>query len=132
MNEKSLWRGVLIVVLCVALATPANASTDLQANARNIVIGIVAVAAGIVVITILVIHYSKKQTITGCVNSAGSGMTVTDEKDKLVYALSGNTAGVKPGDRMKLQGKKLKAAGAGATPVWETTEIKKDLGVCRP
>jgi len=132
MNEKSLWRGVLIVVLCVALATPANASTDLQSNARNIVIGIVAVAAGIVVITILVIHHSKKQTITGCVNSAGSGMTVTDEKDKLVYALSGNTAGVKPGDRMKLQGKKLKAAGAGETPVWETTGIKKDLGVCRP
>ena len=132
MNEKSLWRGVLIVVLCVALATPANASTDLQSNARNIVIGIVAVAAGIVVITILVIHHSKKQTITGCVNSAGSGMTVTDEKDKLVYALSGNTAGVKPGDRMKLQGKKLKAAGAGQTPVWQTTEIKKDLGVCRP
>jgi len=132
MNAKSLWRGVLIVVLCVALATPAKASTDLQANSRNIVIGIVAVAAGIVVITILAIHYSKKQTITGCVSSAGSGLTLTDEKDRQAYALSGNTEGVKPGDRMKLQGKKLKAAGTSETPVWETTGIKKDLGMCRP
>jgi hypothetical protein len=132
MIEKSPWRGVLIGVLCLMLAAPANASTDLQSNARNIIVGVVAAAAAVVVITILAIHYSKKQTITGCVSSAGSGMTVTDEKDKLVYALSGNTEGVKPGDRMKLQGKKLKAAGTSETPVWETTGIKKDLGMCRP
>jgi hypothetical protein len=90
MTQKSLWRGGLIVVLCVALATPATASTNLQSNARNIIIGVVAAAAGVVVIAVLVIHYSKKQTITGCVNSSGSGMTVTDEKNKQVYTLSGD------------------------------------------
>jgi len=132
MNEKSLWRGVLIVVLCVALAAPASASTNLQSNARNIVIGVVAAAAAVVIIAVLVIHHSKKQTITGCVNSAASGMTVTDENGKQVYALSGNTAGVKPGNRVKLQGKKLKAAGAGETPVWVATGVNKDFGVCQP
>jgi hypothetical protein len=131
MTEKSLWRGILIVVLCMALATPATAGT-LDNNARNIVIGVVAAAAGVVVIAVLVVHYStKKRAITGCVNSAGSGMTIADEKDRQVYALSGNTAGVKAGDRMKLQGKKVKTKGTGEIPIWETTEIKKDLGVCR-
>ena len=42
----------------------------------------------------------KKRTITGCVTSGQNGMTVTDEKDKQVYALSGDTTGIKPGDRV--------------------------------
>jgi hypothetical protein len=132
LHTQNLWRGVLIVVLCVALATPATASTNLQSNARNIIIGVVAAAAGVVVIAVLVIHYSKKQTITGCVNSAGSGMTVTDEKDKQTYTLSGNTTGIKSGDRMKLQGKKAKSKGADKTPVWEAKAVTKDFGVCQP
>jgi hypothetical protein len=63
----------------------------------------------VAVVIIVTVYYSaKKRSITGCVASAGDGMSVTDEKDKRVYVLSGNTAGVKPGDRMKLQGKKVK------------------------
>ena len=59
-------------------------------------------------------------------------MTITDEKDKQVYALSGNTAGIKPGDRMKLQGKKVKSKGADKTLVWEAKAVPKDFGVCEP
>ena len=71
-------------------------------------IGIVAVTAAIaVVVTIVVIHYSKKRTITGCVDSGANGMTITDERDQRVYVLSGNTAGVTPGDRTKFQGQKV-------------------------
>lgn len=106
MPQKSFWRSVLIAVICVSLATPARA--DLNSDARNIVIGIVAVTAAIaVVVTIVVIHYSKKRTITGCVDSGANGMTITDERDQRVYVLSGNTAGVTPGDRTKFQGQKV-------------------------
>jgi hypothetical protein len=59
-------------------------------------------------------------------------MTVTDEKDKQIYALSGNTTGIKPGDRMKLQGKKVKSKGADHTVVWEAKAVAKDFGVCQP
>jgi hypothetical protein len=59
-------------------------------------------------------------------------MTVTDEKDRLVYTLSGNTSGIKPGDRMKLRDKRAKAKGADKTLVWEATEVAKDFGVCQP
>jgi hypothetical protein len=59
-------------------------------------------------------------------------MTITDEKDKQVYALSGNTAGIKPGDRMKLQGKKVKSKVAEKTLVWEAKAVAKDFGVSEP
>jgi hypothetical protein len=37
-------------------------------------------------------------------------MSVTDERDKQVYVLSGNTEDIKPGDRVTLQGKKKSEA----------------------
>lgn len=59
-------------------------------------------------------------------------MTVTDDKDKQIYALSGNTTGIKPGDRMRLQGKKVKSNGADKTLVWEAKAVTKDFGACQP
>jgi hypothetical protein len=97
------------------------------------VIGIVAVAAAVVVITVVVVHEStKKKAITGCVNSGDNGMSVTDEKDKRIYTLSGNSAGIKPGDRVTLQGKKVKAKGANAPLAWEVNKVTKDFGACQP
>jgi hypothetical protein len=81
---------------------------------------------------IVAIHYSKKRSITGCVAAAGSGMTISDEKGMRIYALASDTAGAKPGDRMKLKGKKAKHRGSDAVPVWEATAVSKDLGVCQP
>jgi hypothetical protein len=58
-------------------------------------------------------------------------MTMADEKDKRVYILSGDTTGVRPGQRMTLQGKKLNA-NADHTLTWGTKKMIKDLGVCQP
>jgi hypothetical protein len=134
MIGKFLWRGVLGVALCVALAIPAQAQQDSLNNlARNTVIGIVAVAAALVVITVVVVHESrKKRAVTGCVTSGDSGMSVTDEKDKRIYALSGNTAGIKPGDRVSLQGKRVKPKGANAPLAWDVNKETKDFGACQP
>jgi len=132
MTPKCLWSGILIIALSVALATPARAD-QLNNDARNIVIGIVAVTATVaVLITVLVLHRPKNRAITGCVASGENGMTVTDARDRQVYALSGNTTGIKPGDRMTLQGKKRKANGPDKTVTWETTQVVKDYGVCQP
>jgi hypothetical protein len=131
MTSTYLWRTVLIVALTVVLITPVRAD-KFQTVGDEIVIGIVAVGAGLVVATVLIIHYSKKRTITGCVKSSDNGMTVTDEKDKQIFALAGNTAGIKPGDRMKLRGKKVKAKNHEQAVVWEVGELSRDLGVCQP
>jgi negative regulator of sigma E activity len=97
------------------------------------IVGAVAAAAAVVVVAVfLTVHYSKKRTITGCVNSGPNGTTVTDEKDNQIYALSSNTAGIKPGDRMKLHGKRVKSKGPDKKLVWETKSVAKDYGVCQP
>ncbi len=59
-------------------------------------------------------------------------MTITDEEDKKTYALSGDTTGIKSGDRLKLLGKKVKPKGLDKTRVWEAKEVLKDFGTCLP
>ena len=59
-------------------------------------------------------------------------VSVTDEKDKRSYALSGNTADIKAGDRVTLQGKRIKPKHAGKPVAWETKTISKDFGTCQP
>jgi hypothetical protein len=131
--QNCVWRGVLIIVLSVVLATPAEAQSGKIVNTGQIVAAIVGVAAALVVVTVVIIHESsKKRTITGCVNSEENGMSVTDEKDKRIYALSGNTAGIKPGDRITLQGKKVRPKGSDKTLVWEAKRVTKDFGACQP
>jgi hypothetical protein len=131
-TQKFFWRGVLIVALCVALAIPTRADT-LSNDARNGIIGIVAVSAALVVITVVIVHESrKKRTVTGCVTSGANGMSVTDEKDKRIYALSGNTSDIKPGDRVTLHGKKVNPKDANAPLAWEVNKETKDFGACRP
>src|ERR1039458_4484583 len=123
--------GVLIIALSLVLM-PAEAQNSGKIVSNGTIDGvIVGVAAGVAVIAIVAIHYSKKRTITGCVNSGGNGLTVTDEKDKQTYALSGDTTGIKPGDRMRVQGKKVKSS--PDKPIeWEARKATKDFGVCRP
>jgi len=123
---------LLIIALSLVLATPARAD-KLGTDGDEIVIGIVAITAVLaVVITVLAVHYSKKRSITGCVASVGEAMTITDENDKKFYALSGNTTGVKPGDRIKLKGRKIKSTGPDKMLGWEATDVAKDFGVCQP
>lgn len=131
MIQRSFGRAVLVVVLFTVLATPARA--DLKSQVNNGILAGVAVAAAVVVVAVvLVVHYSKKRTVAGCVTSGPNGMTLTDEKDKQIYALSSNTEGIKPGNRMKLHGKKVKSKGPDKTLAWETRSVAKDYGVCQP
>jgi hypothetical protein len=135
MTSKYAWCGVLMIALGVALAQPAEAqfiNGQIGPSAGPIVAGIVGTAAAVVVVTVLVIHYSKKRAITGCVVPRQTGMTLIDEKDKQTYMLSGDTTDIKPGDRMKLKGKKVKPKGPDKTLVWEARQVSKNYGACPP
>ena len=132
----------LIIALSIVLCVPAKAQSSPGigfpsgpigcACAGEIIGGAIGVVAGIAVITIVAIHYSKKRTITGCVVPRGSRMTVTDEKNQQTYDLFGNTAGVAPGERMKLEGKKVKSGGPDKTLAWKAKKVAKDYGACHP
>jgi hypothetical protein len=140
MTQKYLSR-VLLIALSFVLSIPADAQGpaaggiggfgQIGPSTGTVVGAIVGVVVAVAVVAIVAIHYSKKRTITGCVKPAQNGMIVTDEKDKRVYTLSGDTIGVKPGERMTVQGKKIKP-NAGNPLAWEITKIRNDYGVCQP
>jgi hypothetical protein len=137
--SKRLWSIVLILSCSFLLCPSAKAQApSLGAGGSPIggvttadVVGaLVGAAAVVVVVVIVAVHYSKKRTITGCVTSGANGMSLTDEKNKQIYALSSNTEGIKPGDRMKLHGKRVKSKGSENKLVWETKSVAMDYGVC--
>ena len=124
--------GVLIIALGLALPTPMAAQSGKIGYNGPVVGPIVGAAAGVVILIVVAVHYSKKRAITGCMAAAGNGMTITDEKDKKIYLLSGNTTGLKAGDRMTVKGKKTKQTTSDMPLGWKASEVSKDLGVCHP
>jgi len=137
---------VLISALCLLFSTTAQAQTPsilapCTSNCKPIggvttgeVVGvIVGVAAAVTVVTVLVIHHEhgshEARTISGCVNSTPTGMSMTDDKDKRTYTLSGDAASLKPGERYTLQGKKINPS-SGKPLTWDVTS-GKTLGVCQ-
>lgn len=130
MAQKYFWCGILIVVLSVGLATLARAD-----NPENVLIVIAATTAAVAIVaaTLSSVHHRRKKiVITGCVISGEKGMTVTDEEDRRIYALSGDTTGVQQGDRMRLEGKKVKSKGLDKRLAWETRAVIKDFARCQP
>lgn len=138
---KSL-SSLLIIALVFVLCAPAGAQapigtippgTNFGGVSKGEIIGIVVgvVAFAVVAAVLLVRHSSRAKTITGCVSTVTNGLAVTNENDKQVYALSGDTAGVKAGERMRLQGHKIDSNGRQALG-WQVTQIQKDYGPCQP
>ena len=130
MPHTYLCRVVLVAILSVALVAPARPET-LETAGKQITAGIVVVSAAVAVLVILlVVHYKRKRTsVTGCVRPETNGLSLTDEKDQRTYALSGDIAAIKPGERMMLEGKGRKE---GATLVFESRKVSKDFGACQP
>lgn len=139
MNSKFL-SGIVILVLSIPISIPAEAQRPAIGPApptkpiisTGTIVGVIAAAAAFVVVsTVLVIHYSKKRSITGCVAAGANGITVTEEGSNRTYVLAGNTVGLKPGDRMKLHGRKAKSNGPDKALVWDTEKVTKDYGACK-
>ncbi|MGD0403492.1 MAG: hypothetical protein ABSB66_09855 [Candidatus Acidiferrales bacterium] len=134
--------GVLIVALVFVFSAPAEAQkpNTVAPGAPHIggvtnaeIVGIVVgVVVPVVVIAVVVMHHSARQRkITGCVVASPNGLTVNNERDNRVYALSGDTSGVKAGERMSLQGHKI-SPDAGNPLGWQVSQIQKDYGACEP
>jgi hypothetical protein len=128
-------RRLSIIILIAGLLTasrPAKAQSvgpsPGQAAAILVVLGGVAVGGGF-----LLYHYVLRTppTIKGCTVSGRDGLTLQDESaDPTVYTLTGNTANVRPGNRVKLKGKRQKRAAANAPREFVVAEINKDYGAC--
>ena len=124
-------RALVVAILLAGLAASMRAESIATAG-KQITAGIVVVAVGVgVLVTFLVIHHRHKgRSITGCVISGPSGTSLTDENDKRTYALSGETAAVTPGERIRLEGQGQKDK--NGTFIFEVQRVGKVFGACRP
>jgi hypothetical protein len=102
---------------------------QLSEDGEEIVAGIAAVGAAIVVVAIILVVHYKPATVKGCVASGPNGLELTNGSDKLTYELTGATSDIKPGEIVKVKGKKK--AGKGSAPsTFTVKELSKDYGAC--
>jgi hypothetical protein len=87
----------------------------------------VGVGVGIAVLIYLVIPKEKK--IEGCVAAGDHGMQLTNESSHEIYALTGESANLQAGTRVKLKGK-LHKKNAGVRE-FEVRQVLKQEGACK-
>jgi hypothetical protein len=131
LTTQHLRHVAIVGALTMALSVNADADQLKKEADTGLVLAIVGVAAVVTVVVVAVHQAAENHTVTGCVNAAPNGITVSDEKNKCVYVLSGDSVGINPGDRMTLRLKRIKSKHSNAL-TWETRNVIKDFGLCQP
>jgi hypothetical protein len=93
----------------------------------GVVVGIAAVGAAIGIGIYFAARHDR--SLTGCTASGTSGIQLRSEGDHQTYALIGDVASIKTGDRVRVSGKKKKDAGNGRPFLVE--KLSKDFGPCK-
>lgn len=94
----------------------------------GVIVAIVAVTAAITVGVVYAVKH--KPSVTGCAVAGPSGLTLQNEADNRSLVLTGNTAGIKTGDRVKVDGKREKQAKGATTRGFLVADLKRDYGAC--
>jgi hypothetical protein len=128
----SLLRNSAVLAVCLLLALPAFPQTGLGniGPSKGQVIGAIAgAAAALTAVGFLVYHETHKHpSITGCLASVPDGLVLQNERDKKVYALSGDSSALKAGERVTVKGKKIKDA--SGKPSLQVEALTKNFGTC--
>lgn len=118
----------LLCTSLLLLSKPAKAIDRLQRDAIGAAIGIAAAGAAIGIGISFAVHHNR--TLTGCVVATPTGLTLAKEGNQQTFALIGDTASIKPGDRMKVSGKKKKKDLPGQ-PTFFVERFSQDYGACK-
>ena|SRR5258708_3043129 len=129
MNVKLRLR-LTTLLLCVSLlllSKPAKAQGISQNQVIGIGVAIASIGAGIGV----GIYYAVRHdhTLTGCAVSTPTGLALANDGTQQTFTLIGDTASIKPGDRIKVSGKKKKDLPGQRTFLVE--KFSKDYGACK-
>lgn len=130
--NASVNRRLAIVLVCILLVTatkPAIAENQIVSNTdvALIVVAIVAIGAGIGIGIYILAR--KSPSLTGCANSSPNGIQLLNESDHETYTLTGSVSGIKVGDRVRVNGKKLKRASSSREFLVE--KLSRNFGVCK-
>ena len=96
----------------------------------GVIAGIAGVAGGITIGTVVAVNHAH-HTVKGCVSTGPNGLQL-ESSDKKTYSLVGKTADVKPGDLVKMHGKKEKKhKGNTGNQDFLVEKVTKDYGPCK-
>jgi len=130
-------RKILAMVAACALLLAATATAQPQSGTIGGVTGGDAVAIGVAIAVIgagigfgvfYAVHHGH--SLDGCAVSGANGLELQNRGNQQTYALVGDTAGIKPGERVRISGKKEKKSG-GAHPQFLVEKLNKDFGACK-
>ena len=127
----------LRLFLAIALACTFLITSSRQADAQigiskgqgdAIIVGLVAAGAVIGIAIYFIVR--QPPSITGCAVTGPTGLTLQNEGDQQIFLLVGDSTAIKPGDRIRVKGKKKKVAGS-STRTFIVEKISKDFGPCK-
>jgi hypothetical protein len=126
-------RALVVVLICIfaslALSRPAEAQQI--GISKGQFAGIVAAVIAIPIVIGTVLYFVLRQPrLMGCVVQRADGLELMNEGDSQTYLLSGDVAGLKAGERVKVTGKKQKKAASGPRLLL-VTSLKNDYGACK-
>ena len=95
------------------------------------VVGALVGIAGVGAAIGIGVYYAARhhRNLTGCASSGPDGLQLENEGDRKTYALSGDLAAVKPGDRIRVRGEKEK--GGGGVQPFLVEKVSRDFGACK-
>jgi len=135
-STRGLRLGVIALVVAALISTPSRGQSSPGFSLNNIgpsggqVYGAIAGVAGIgAVATILAVNHSH-HTLTGCVFEGPEGLRL-QSSDSKIYAIEGDAASIKAGDKVKLHGSRVKKAkGYSGDQAFMVQKLSKNYGPC--
>ncbi len=119
------------IAVCFLLATSsvmAKAQIGVsKTQAGWIIVGIAASGAAIGIGVYYAVHHGH--SLRGCAVSGADGLQLENQGDGQTYALVGLVAAIKPGERVRVSGKKEKKKGS-ATQQFLVEKLSRDYGPC--
>jgi hypothetical protein len=93
----------------------------------GVALGIAGAGAAIGIGVFYAVHHGHN--LTGCVASEGNGLELLTDSDHKTYALNGEVADIKPGERIHVAGRKSKKSSA-VPPSFLVEKVSKEYGPC--
>lgn len=126
----------LAVLLCSGATAPAgcgpNGSSGSIGPSNGEVVGAaVGIGAAIAVVVVVLVEVDHSHhSVSGCVTTGPNGLEL-QTSDSKSYALAGDAASVRVGDRVKLHGSKVrKTKDSSGDQVFRVASISRDYGPC--
>ena len=125
----------LTVLLCSGASSPTgcpSSSGPIGPSEGEVVGAAVGIGAAIAVVVVVLVEVNHSHhSLSGCVLSGQNGLEL-QTSDSKTYALAGDAASIRVGDRVKLKGSKVKKTkDSTGDQVFRVASMNKDYGPCK-